>query len=260
MSESKELEKLKNENNELHVSLSENRNLIRLISHDLNNYLSIILSSSNLLGEYIKQNNSKKVEEHLDKINRSVENQGNLIHQILEIESYHSCGKDLNIRPVQIAKVLDIMTFAFEDRLEYKDIKVDITYNCPKNQSFLVDLVPFSNSVVNVVVSNAIKFTPKGGTVNIEINRDEKEGVLQITVKDKGVGIPDDILKSIFVLQEKSSRRGTEGEKGIGFGMPLLKSYIEKMNGTIDIQTVCQNRDPVNHGTTVIIKAPLAPE
>ena len=95
-------------------------------------------------------------------------------------------------------------------------------------------------TVIRNFISNAIKFTPRGGVIEIttsDILKDGKEKYLRIDVTDTGVGIPDKTLSSLFIQGQNVTTKGTESEKGTGLGLKLCKEFAEKMNGNISIRS-----------------------
>ena len=243
---------LKNEN--LKESLHENRNLIRVLSHDLNNYLSITLHSATLGIQNVE--NKEKSLTHLARIEKACRSQHQLITHVLELAASQDNKKPLHLEDVKLVEIFRMMTFAFEDKLAEKEIKLSIEYRSSEEQTIHVDPVPFLNSVINNTISNAIKFTPQRGEINIIVDEDIVSNMTAITVEDSGIGIPSDILKNLFSLSEKTSRIGTNGEAGTGFGMPLLKSYLEKMNGRVEIESKTADENTKDHGTRVTIFIP----
>lgn len=91
-----------------------------------------------------------------------------------------------------------------------------------------VDPVLFESTVMNNLMSNAIKFSYPGSSIYLRVK--EQNEIIVFEVEDHGMGIPKNFLKK-YSTQEKTSRQGTKGEKGTGFGMPLIKSLLEGMNG-----------------------------
>ncbi|MCK6598635.1 MAG: ATP-binding protein, partial [Bdellovibrionaceae bacterium] len=105
------------------------------------------------------------------------------------------------------------------------------------------------HSVLNNLLSNAIKFTPRGKTIEIKgesLNSDQ----YMLTVEDKGIGIPSELLQNLFSVSKKTSRPGTEGEAGTGFGMPLVHATMKAYGGDIQVSSVPQEQNPENCGTS----------
>ena len=88
---------------------------------------------------------------------------------------------------------------------------------------------------MNNIVSNAIKYSPKNATITIQSEVSPKR--VQIHVEDEGVGIPDALISKVFSDDEVTGRRGTEGEPGTGFGLPIVKAMVEAMEGKVSIES-----------------------
>ena len=119
-----------------------------------------------------------------------------------------------------------------------------------KNISLLVDCADIHvqahrdmlAAVLRNLVSNAVKFTPPGGTISITASR--HEDVVEIEITDTGVGMPPDQISSLFKLDKRISTIGTAGEPGSGFGLLLCRDLVERLGGELMISSA------VDHGTT----------
>lgn len=125
-------------------------------------------------------------------------------------------------------KIIGIIQLAI-DSANKKGVTIDI--------SIPEDIVIFADrnmlgSIVRNLTSNAVKFTPKGGKILIE-TRLVKGNSTEISVKDTGMGMNKNILEHLFMLNEKTSRRGTEGEPSSGLGLIICKDFVEKHGGKI---------------------------
>ena len=107
-----------------------------------------------------------------------------------------------------------------------------------------VDAQMMQTTILNVL-SNAVKFTETGGTVEISVR------AIEITVSDTGVGIPPNYLERLFRIDARSKRRGTNNETGTGLGLILRKEFIERHGGEIHIESEAGN------GTTVRMTLPV---
>ncbi|KJF44255.1 tetratricopeptide repeat protein [Draconibacterium sediminis] len=106
-------------------------------------------------------------------------------------------------------------------------------------------------TIVRNIISNAIKFTPRGGSINVKtFGSVQKEVTIQIT--DNGLGMDSEKLNQLFDISSKSHSQGTENEKSNGMGLILVKDFVEKNKGTINIES------EKGKGTSVIITLPQA--
>jgi signal transduction histidine kinase len=99
------------------------------------------------------------------------------------------------------------------------------------------------------LLGNAIKFTPKFGTVLIGALIDENE--VTVSVKDTGIGIPEENIGELFRIDTKFTRPGTNKEQGTGLGLKLCKEFIEMQGGKIWVKS------SVNRGSEFIFSLPL---
>src|SRR5690606_38195258 len=106
----------------------------------------------------------------------------------------------------------------------------------------------FAHSVLGNLITNAIKFSPVGGTINLHYRAEESFHVLEI--QDQGTGISDEAIKLLKQRKTIESRTGTSGEKGTGFGLLIALHVIELHKGTIEFLT------PESRGTLVRIRLP----
>jgi signal transduction histidine kinase len=104
--------------------------------------------------------------------------------------------------------------------------------------------------VLRNLISNAIKFTPASGSVNV--SSIQKEDEVEISIRDTGVGISTRDLEKLFVKETLWTVNGTNNEKGLGLGLLLCKEFIEKNNGRLYVNS------EVGRGTTFAFTLPLA--
>ena len=116
-------------------------------------------------------------------------------------------------------------------RIEAKEIRVvtDLDYDFV----VLAEEVSLINSVLMNLLTNAIKFSHKGGVITVSALEDEESTCLRII--DEGTGIPEAMIPHLFNVEKGKSMKGTGGEKGSGFGLPLVKKFMTAYGGTIEM-------------------------
>ena len=107
---------------------------------------------------------------------------------------------------------------------------ISITHEVDRSLIVSIDKNMFSTIIRNLV-SNAIKFTNKGGTIKIKI--DYKDQLLTCSIKDDGVGMDSHKLDKLFRIEEKVSTPGTNNEQGTGLGLILCKEFVDLHHGEI---------------------------
>lgn len=90
-------------------------------------------------------------------------------------------------------------------------------------------------SVLRNVITNAIKFTPKGGNISITAKQTETEAL--ISIRDTGIGMPKKMVEQLFSLESKNGRPGTDGEPSTGLGLILCKDFIERNEGKLYVES-----------------------
>jgi PAS domain S-box-containing protein len=111
---------------------------------------------------------------------------------------------------------------------------IELINQIPNHIEVFVD-IEMINTVFRNLISNAIKFTPRGG--KIIISAEKKDNEILITIEDTGIGMNEKILNGIFKMDQRTSRPGTEKETSTGLGLLLCKEFIEKHNGKIWVES-----------------------
>ncbi len=132
-------------------------------------------------------------------------------------------------------------------KIKGKNLKVEIDIDA--EHKVLVEKISFINSVLNNALTNAIKFSFAGSTINISSAREDDFTVLSI--KDFGIGIPEQIRVNLFNVNVSTNRIGTEGERGTGFGMPLMKKFMSTYGGSVEVSSREKTNNSDDHGTQI---------
>jgi signal transduction histidine kinase len=199
-----------------------------IIAHDLKSPFSAIFGFSNLLYSEFESFDEKSKKEYLKNISAVSENAYKLLQNLLEwarsqtgqIE-YHP--EEINIGLIANDNITLLNSIALKKGLSLEN-SIDF-------QTYAFGDKNMVNTVVRNLISNAIKFSFKGGI--IKIDSDVKEDYLHITISDTGVGLSEDDKNKLFRIDEKFKREGTEQEKGTGLGLILSKEFIIRNGGNI---------------------------
>jgi signal transduction histidine kinase len=171
-----------------------------------------------------------------------------ILSNVREMEAVDSGKRTIAITPVNLDRMFDDLNLIFRDRLNEKQIHLEIDNQLPDGIGVLADPVSLSNHVFNNLVSNALKFSFPGSTVRIVAC--EEGDQVHVSIIDTGVGMSEEIAQAIFDPTRQTTRPGTAGEKGTGFGMPIVKSFVEKYGGRIQVESTSAEINPSEHGTT----------
>ena len=220
----------------LKLKVKEERDIKLKIAHDIRGPLNGIIGLAQIVSE---QGNNNKLDELLNFINliqRSSHSILDLADEILRAEKKLLTESEL--------KQSELTLLAFKEKLEKLYLPQTITKNIQFtiNTSAVSDTIPFlKNKLLQItgnLISNAIKFTPVNGKIDIDLSLvvNDGEHALHITISDTGVGLSpaaiEHILSGITI-----TTKGTDGEQGYGFGLSLVTHLIKSLNGTCTIDS-----------------------
>lgn len=225
----------------------EKANLVRVLSHDLSTPLSVLTLSLDLQARF-----PDKAQSVSEKMNRAIESIRNILSQVRELESVDSGKTQLEISPVRLQEVLEEIRFLQSQKFLDKNLDFVVDFQVSSDVKVLAEKSSLTYQVLNNLVSNAIKFSDPGSMIKLTIS--EENNSIFVQIKDAGVGIPADLLGSIFDPKKQTTRDGTQGEKGTGFGMPIVRSYIERFGAHIQVESKTKQESSQDHGTTVTLK------
>lgn len=166
-------------------------------------------------------------------------------------------GLELSLEPVPVKIIFEELAFLFQDKAQDKDVQLNFKLDPPDLMVF-AERVSLINEVLGNLLSNSIKFSFPRCAIDISASAPHHDFV-EIVIRDHGMGMDQDMLKNVFDLSKKHSRPGTQGERGIGFGMPLVKAYVDAYGGFIEVKSIAADKDPERAGTKVCITLPAAP-
>ncbi len=225
------------------------RDLLRVLCHDIVNPLTSILSRVDL--EKIQRSSNK----NLDRIEKSARQISDIINSVREAEAAES-GKSTNgIEPLNLRECIHRSLQQFEERISLKQIEIQ---NYVDEDIFISGYrMGFETQVLGNLLSNSIKFSSVGQKLEFHCQRLNPQ-YIELRIQDFGTGIPAEILGIIFDASAPTTRQGTDGEIGTGFGMPIVRSFLQKMNADISIHSKTKEESPDQHGTTYILKLEVA--
>ena len=163
---------------------------------------------------------------------------GVLTH-VKELKALEAGKLYLTLEPTGIQEIFTIAQIIFEDSLAAKNITLTLIDEAP-DAKFLAHKSSFSNTVFNNFISNAIKFSPNGAEIIVKTSVDELFYI--ITITDQGIGIPEEIGRNLFKVGQETSRKGTHGEGGTGFGMTLAKTYLLHYNAELNFTSQSEGK------------------
>lgn len=228
-----ELEKL---TGELKIQNETKNKFFSIISHDLINPIAGIIGFSELLKENHSDLEPEKIKNFSTIINKSANFTLSLLHDLLEWSRVQIGSIEPN-KEIFILSDLLAHNIAGVSSLAFSK-KIGLISDFRQKLSVYADKKMISTIMRNVL-SNAIKFTPQGGTITISSEEISLDGIklIETTVTDTGIGMSKEKLKNLFKIEHNYRSTGTNNEAGTGMGLILCKEFIEKNNGTIKVKS-----------------------
>lgn len=222
--------------------------LLRVVLHDIANPMTVVKSYHHIIKRMLDTKfDLDKLKDYLTKMTVSVDVVSEIIQSIRyqELELKENGKKQL--KPVELKVVFEKLSLIFEKQLKDKELKIilpDTDYKVLADQTLLI------NNVFSNLISNAIKFSYKGS--NIEVHTFKDEDTITIAIQDYGTGLTDAQIEEFNNKGRITSMTGTEGEKGTGYGMLLVKNYVEIFGGDITLSNTSIKDE--KSGTLIKIK------
>ncbi|MCK3685328.1 tetratricopeptide repeat protein [Maribellus sp. YY47] len=225
--------KLKRTNRELHEANAAKDKFFAIISHDLRGPIGTLTSFLQHLSSNFDHFTRDELEETVDVLCKSAENVSQLLENLLVWAK--SQAEKMEYRPEQL-NLVDCIENVVNDLSHIAGNK-EITVSFERKAEILV----FADrnmlqTILRNVLSNAIKFTHRGGSVSIQPEIKGKNSVM-VRVADTGVGIEKSKIATIFDISSSYHTHGTENEMSTGLGLILVKDFVEKNKGTISIES-----------------------
>ena len=221
------------------------------MSHDIRTPMNAIIG----FAEIIAQNTGDKetVERSVQKILKSGDVLLKLINDILDLSKIESGKATLDLTAVDLNTEIENLSVMFSESTEQAGVNFVVVKNIA-NRYVLCDNIKLSQIMVNII-SNAVKFTPKGGRIVFSINERGKaeNGFAQyvFSVKDTGIGMSENFRSHAFEMFEREKTTTETGISGTGLGLAIVKRLVEMMGGEVEINS------ELGKGTEVIVSLKL---
>lgn len=221
--------------NELLLSMNaEKDKFFSIIAHDLRSPLSAFAAATQVLVEEIQTMNMEEIKGIAMNMKTSATNLYTLMENLLEWSRMQRGLVDFNPVKFNLVQRVKNCVDLIIGPARKKDII--IIYDILKDTQIIADCQMF-DTIVRNLVSNAIKFTHKGGRITISATSSVNSQI-EMKISDSGIGMNAELLDNLFRLGQQTNRRGTDGEPSTGLGLLLCKEFIEKQRGKIWVESL----------------------
>jgi CheY-like chemotaxis protein len=221
---------------------------LAVLSHELRTPLNAVYGWARMLRSGQLQGEAQRTRA-LEVIERNANAQVQLVDDLLDVSRVITGKMRLDVRPVDLKVVVETALDAIRPAAEAKNIRLQSVLD-PRAGSITGDPDRMQQVVWNLLM-NAVKFTPRGGRVQTNLQRVSSH--VEIVVSDTGLGIAPDILPLIFERFRQADSSSTRLHSGLGLGLALVKHLVELHGGTVAAQSAGEGK-----GATFVVKLPLA--
>ena len=233
-------------NDKLEIALkkAEDANLAKTrflnnMSHDIRTPMNAILGYAQLMEDELKEKEMPETSEHLEKLQQSGNLLLSIINNVLDMAQIESGRMEIDENYGRIEDVQQTLFEIFDDEAKKKNIAIHYTINV-EHEHVLTDTTKVKEIFVNIL-SNALKYTPAGGSVMMNIDElpcDEPGYMIVRTrVSDTGIGMSADYQTRIFEAFTREQNTTKSKIAGSGLGMSIVKKYVELLGGTITVES-----------------------
>jgi signal transduction histidine kinase len=222
------------------------------MSHELRTPLNAIIGFSEVLKERMFGDLNPKQLEYVRDIYSSGQHLLSLINDILDLSKVEAGYMHLDIRPFDVPAAIKNCCTLLRERVMRQRLHFECTVD-PAIHAWPADERKFKHVLLNLQ-SNAVKFTPAGGSVELRAHLEEEGESLVVSVRDTGIGISDEDRDAIFKEFQQLRSPGGPRHEGTGLGLALSRRLIELHHGTLNVESM------PGRGSTYTARFPLAKE
>ena len=204
-----------------------------IIAHDLRSPFNGFLGLTQLMAEELENLTSEEIKDFTLSMRNSAADMFRLLENLLEWARMQQGLITFNREIAQLAPIVDESIAIILEPAKIKGIEINL--DIPDDITVFADR-NILQTVIRNIVSNAVKFTPKGGIIRVSAKVTDYNNV-EISIKDTGIGMSNKIIDDLFRLDVQTNRKGTEGEPSSGLGLLLCKDFIEKHSGKIWVES-----------------------
>ena len=206
------------------------------MSHDIRTPMNAIIGITTLMKNELHQ--PEKLAEHLGKLESSGRLLLGIINDILDMSRIESGKTTLNVEPMHLPQQIDQLSTMIRAQANEKAQTFTVSTHL-RHENLLADPTRLNQVLMNIL-SNAVKYTPRGGHIRFEVEelpRNEHYAKYHFVVQDDGIGMSEAYQKTLFDPFTREERSGTNRVQGTGLGMAITKNIVDLMGGSISVES-----------------------
>ena len=219
----------------------------RIISFNLRDPLDSVIGFSEILKNEYKELSPEDIELYISSLHFSSKQIYSLLNNLIQFSRIQIKDIDFNPQNIYLHKIVEENISMLKSLVDKKLIKI---VNYVNKEVMVYADQNMLNSIFLNILTNSIKYSKTNGIIEVSANRDNS--FIKICVEDKGIGMDNESLNKLFVLDVKKITQGTSNEMGTGLGLLLTKEFVEKNGGKIEVIS------EINKGTSIIFTLPVA--
>ena len=220
-------------NEELQKSNIAKDKFFSIIAHDLRSPFNGFLGLTQIMAEELTGKTRDEIQNMAVILRKSAFNLYSLLENLLEWSSLQRNLTTFVPETLLLLPKISESIALMKDQANMKDISISSTI--PQDMKVVVDGNMFG-SILRNLVSNAVKFTPKGGSIVISA-KSASDNLVEVSVADSGIGMNKQMIDHLFRLDVNTKREGTAGERSTGLGLIICKDFIEKHGGSMRVES-----------------------
>jgi PAS domain S-box-containing protein len=215
-----------------YLNLEKDR-FVGMVSHDLQNDVSAMMLTISILEKNTEIKNENQLK-YIKRLHRSVTNMYRLLRNFLSVNRIQLGIINPDYTPVDIGSQAEEMVEEYTDIAALKNLKLNFLNECKD------DLLDTDKSYLGIIldnlISNAIKYSPKGGEIDMKVSKTGDK--YHFEIKDQGPGIPACDMPKLYGRFQKLTARPTAGEPSHGLGLSIVKDLVDALKGTIECSSI----------------------
>ena len=223
--------------NEIHANRAKTRFLANM-SHDIRTPMNAIVGITTLMEHSL--NDPDKMRNYLEKIQRSSQYMLGLINDLLDMNKIESGSVHLNIGPTNLTRQIEQINDIIRTQTSERGQTFTIHTEHIRHKNLLADEVRLRQILLNVL-TNAVKYTPRGGDIRLDIEEMESfienKAKYRFAVTDTGMGMDEELIEHIFEPFKRGEDSVVNKIQGTGLGMAITKNIVDLMNGSIEVES-----------------------